>query len=227
MRLRLEAGAVQRTGTGTLRNELEHTLAVDGHDTSALGEGFEVTPMVVPIRGHVDSIKRLLTGDRHTGRGSRQRSLGKSRYCNTFKVSQCGRSVAISSFRDALLADRVLFASLWTLSGTRLVCHCRASESCHGDVLIGEFKRSFPGAYDRSQDRGVPPDPGILSFMARLREEPESEEGSSPDEGVHPKMSGHCGKGQLMKVGVGYTQRDFCDGQSLASPGRWLPGSRV
>ena len=30
-----------------------------------------------------------------------------------------------------------------------------------------------------------------------------------------------------MKVGVGYTQREFCDGQSLASPGRWAPGSRV
>ena len=30
-----------------------------------------------------------------------------------------------------------------------------------------------------------------------------------------------------MKVGVGYIQRDFCDGQSFASPGRWAPGSRV
>ena len=28
-------------------------------------------------------------------------------------------------------------------------------------------------------------------------------------------------------VGVGYTQRELCDGQSLASPGRWPPGSRV
>ena len=24
-----------------------------------------------------------------------------------------------------------------------------------------------------------------------------------------------------MMVGVGYTAREFCDGQSLASPGRW------
>ena len=126
-----------------------------------------------------------------------------------------------------LLGDRALYASQWTLSGSRLVCHCRATESCHGDTLIEEFKRSLPRAYDRFRDRGVPPDPRILSFMARLREEPESEEGSSPDEGVPPKMSGHCGKGQPMKVGVGYTQRDFCDGQSLASPGRWPPGSRV
>ena len=213
----MEAGAEQRmvpsTGLGTLRNELDYTLAVDGHDTSALGEGFENT----------HSIKRLLKGDRYIGRGSRQRSLGKSRCCNTFKVSQYGRSVAISSFREALLADRVLYASLWALSGARLVCHCRPSESCHGDTLIEEFKRSYPGAYDRSQDRGVPPDPEIMSFMARLLEEPESEEVPT----IRPKMSGHCGKGQPMKVGLEYAQRDFCDGQSLASPGRWPPGSRV
>ena len=53
--------------------------------------------------------------------------------------------------------------------------------------MIEEFKRSYPAAYDRSQDHGVPPDTGILSFMARLREEPESDEGSSPDEGVPQK----------------------------------------
>ena len=139
-----------------------------------------------------------------------------ARAATAIHSSQYGRSVAISSFREALLADRVLYAFLWTLSGTRSVCLYRASKSCHGDVLIEEFRSSYPGAHDRSQHRGVPPDPGFLSFMA-------SEEGSSPDEGVPPKMSGHCGKGQPMKVGVVYIQRDFCDGQSLASP----PGSRV
>ena len=30
-----------------------------------------------------------------------------------------------------------------------------------------------------------------------------------------------------MKIGVGYVQRDFCDGQSLASRGRWPPGALV
>ena len=85
----------------------------------------------------------------------------------------------------------------------------------------------YPDAYDRTQRYCVPPEPEILSFLARLREEPESDEGSSPDEGVPSKMSGHIGKGQPMKIGVGYVQRDFCDGQSLASPGRWAPGARV
>ena len=41
-----------------------------------------------------------------------------------------------------------------------------------------------------------------------------------------PKGSGFCGNGSPMQVGLGYTSRDFCDGQSLASPGRWLPDDR-
>ena len=195
-------------------------------DLSALGENFGHTPLVVPVRGHLDSTKRLLRGDVNIGRGSRQRSLPKSRYCNTFKDSQVGRSVAISSFREALRADPVLRSSLWTLSGTRLVCHCRATEDCHGDVLIEEYRRLYLGAHDRNQPRGAPPGPEILSFLAKLREEPESD-GSSPDEGVPGKLAGHRGNGPPMKVGVGYVQREFCDGQSLASLGRWPPGART
>ena len=80
MRLRLGVGAVQRTGTGTglvaLRNEVEPVLVIDDNDTSALGESFEATPMVVPVRGHLDSIKRLLKGDRYIGRGSRHNHPG-------------------------------------------------------------------------------------------------------------------------------------------------------
>ena len=63
--------------------------------------------------------------------------------------------------------------------------------------------------------------------MANLREEPESDDGSSPDEGVPGKHAGHRGVGKPRQVGVGYVQRDLCDGQSLASPGRWAPASRV
>ena len=213
--------------TGIGRDVQLHASATRTLDLSVLGESFGLTPLVVPVRGHLDSIKRLLRGDVYIGRGSRQRSLPKSRYCNTFKVSQVGRSVAISSFREALRADPALRNSLWTLSGTRVVCHCRATEDCHGDVLIEDFRNLHPAAHDRNQPRGAPPGPEILSFLARLREEPESDEGSSPDEGVPGKLAGHRGNGPPMKVGVGYVQREFCDGHSLASPGRWPPGART
>ena len=102
-----------------------------------------------------------------------------------------------------------------------------ATEDCHGDVLVEEFKKLYPAAHDRNRPGDAPPGHEILSFLARLREEPESEEGSSPDEGVPEKHAGHRGIGSPMMVGVGYVQREFCDGQSLASPGRWPPSSRV
>ena len=104
---------------------------IDCHslDVSALGENFEATPMVLPIRGCLDSVKRLLKGDLYIVRGSRQRSLTKSRYCNTFKVSEVGREMAIDKFRETLRQDQALHRSLWTLSGRRLLCHCRLHEN--------------------------------------------------------------------------------------------------
>ena len=65
------------------------------------------------------------------------------------------------------------------------------------------------------------------AFLHGSVRRPESDEGSSPDEGVPMKFAGHRGIGSPMMVGVGYVQREFCDGQSLASPGRWPPSSRV
>ena len=135
--------------------------------------------------------------------------------------------MAIDKFRETLLHDQTLYHSLWTLSGRRLLCHCRLHEKCYGDVLIQEFSNSYPQAYDRTTKAGSPADSRVLNYMSRLREEPDSDEGSSPDEGVREKGAGHRGAGPPMMVGVGYTQRELCDGQSLASPGRWPPGSRV
>ena len=44
------------------------------------------------------------------------------------------------------------------------------------------------------------------------------------------KMRNHLGQdggsGKPMQVGIGYTVRGFCDGQSLASPGRWSLSKR-
>ena len=183
--------------------------------------------MVVPIRAHLDSVRRLLKGDVYIGRGSKQRALPKSRYCNNYKVTEYGRDAAIGAFRSKLLQDDGLYASLWTLSGTRLVCHCCANDRCHGDILLEEFRRSYPSAHDREGSHGPPPEANVLNCVARLREEPESDDGSSADEGVPSKFAGHRGIGIPMQVGIGYVQRDFCDGQSLASPGRWTQASRV
>ena len=159
-----------------------NTGAVD--DVSALGEMYIVTPMVIPTRGHLDSVKKFMRGDLYIGRGSRQRNLGRCRYCNNFKVDEVGRDRAIQEFRTYLLGDKKLHGSLWTLSGRRLVCHCQLTQRCHGDALVEEFKNSYPDAYDRNKLDGEPPSAAVLNFMARLREEPEEDSDSTADEGV-------------------------------------------
>ena len=87
----------------------DHALSEVQKDVSALGEASVRTPMVVPTRGHLDAISKLMRGDLYIGRGSRQRKLVPSRCCNNFKVSEVGREKAISSFRDYLRGDRALF----------------------------------------------------------------------------------------------------------------------
>ena len=115
-------------GPVTLRSVHGDVSEATDHELSVFGDVFAASPMVLPVRGHLDAIKRLLKGDIYIGRGSRQRSLAKSRFCKTFQVSQYGRLAAIAAFRDALVSDQKLHNSLWTLSGRRLVCHCRLSE---------------------------------------------------------------------------------------------------
>ena len=57
------------------------------------------------MRGHLDSIKRLMVGDIYVVRGSRQRHLTRGRWCNYFKVCTYGRTMAIQRFSDLLWAD--------------------------------------------------------------------------------------------------------------------------
>ena len=66
----------------------------------------------------------------------------------------------------------------------------------------------------------------VLNYMSRLREEAPSGSDLSADEGVPRKGAGWRGTGGPMMVGVGYVSRELCDGQTLASPGRWHVSSR-
>ena len=66
----------------------------------------------------------------------------------------------------------------------------------------------------------------LLNSSITFREEVPSDDGSSADEGSAPKNSGWIGKGYPLQVGVGYTVRDYCDGQSLCSPDKWALAAR-
>ena len=188
---------------------------------SILGETQSVTPMVVPVRGYLDDIRGMMVGDYYIGRGSRERNLRRSIYANEYKVAQYGRSRVIQQFALKLRDGDELRARLWTLSGLRLVCHCRATQECHADVIFQEFRRAHPGAFDRDDADGETPTSAVLNCLARLRMEPEPDEESSADENVPEKGAGWKGVGAPMIVGAGYASREYCDGQTLASPGRW------
>ena len=83
-------------------------MVVSTIDVSATGSQFKETPLVIPTREHLDWVKMLMVGDTYIGRGSRQRNLPKSRFCNVYKVSQYGRSAAITNFRQYLQRTRDL-----------------------------------------------------------------------------------------------------------------------
>ena len=109
---------------------------------SACGTLQSETLAVVPICGHLDSIRSLMLGDVYIGRGARERDLPKSIWGNPFKVAKYERRMGIDEYAKTLVADGGLHTRIWTLSrlSPRLSLHpksglpCRLpdrTQSCH------------------------------------------------------------------------------------------------
>ena len=86
-------------------------------------------------------------------------------------------------------------------------------------------QEEHPAACERKVPTPGPPTSPTINYLARLRKETQSEEGSA-DAGVPPEGSGWSGHGAPTVVGVGYTTCEVCDGKSPASPGPWLVAPR-
>ena len=112
------------------------------------------------------------------------------------------------------------------LSGKRLICHCLPSQECHADSITAEYKLLFSDAYDREDTKGAVPSSAVLRRLSELGQEQESDGGLSPDENVPEKGLGWYGRGSPLLVGSSFSVREVCDGQSLASPGRWAEGTQ-
>ena len=56
----------------------------------------------------------------------------------------------------------------------------------------------FPSAYDRDNPTTGPPSSDVLRFLAKLREEPPEDEGSSADEGVGEDVDRRCSSAQAV-----------------------------
>ena len=151
---------------------------------------------------HFDSIRRLMTGDRHIGRGCKQRALVKSDLHNPYQVSEYGRGLAIQMFEQHLDSSRELLKLIPSLSGIRLVCHCKQHEDCHADALTKKFRKYFPDSFDRSSLVQRPPTASELDLLEKYREEPASDDGSTADEDSLPKGAGWQGTGRPMTVGL-------------------------
>ena len=134
---------------------------------------------------------------------------------------------AINQFAQKLQRDEELWAKVWTLSGLRLVCHCKSSQACHADSIIEEFRRVYPGAFDRDDPEAKPPKSEILNYLAGFRMEPAPEDDSSADEEVPEKGAGWRGTSPPMSVGEGYATREHCDGGPWHRQvdGRWHGGA--
>ena len=126
-----------------------------------------------------------MQGDYYIGRGSRERNLKASVFGNPFKVAVYGRARAIRRYEAMLRKDDDLLKRLPQLSGSRLVCHCRADQACHADSIIAVYKETFPLPYDRcNTTAAAAPSAEVLNRLAQQREVPESEDGSTADEGA-------------------------------------------
>ena len=100
-----------------------------------------------------------MKGDVYIGRGYRQR--GVNRNC---KVANYGRRAAIELFDRHLLSSPQLLEDLWTLSGCRLACHCRAEQDCHDDIITRQFGIRYPSAYDRNDPLSAAPNTNELQY---------------------------------------------------------------
>ena len=170
---------------------------------------------VVPVRGHPDSIARLMAGDQYIGRGCRQRSLERSQFCNPNKVCEYGRVNAIRLFEQFLDGSLELSQQVQSLTGKRFVCHCTLTWSCHADALIRKFMELHLDAFDRNAAIQRAPTADELNLLARHRQELPSDDGSSADEGVPGKNSGwvgvdrHCRLGSAAHRGTTAMARDL------------------
>ena len=109
-------------------------------------------PWVVPVRGHLDSIARLMSGDQYIGRGSRQRKLEKSHFSNPYKVSEYGRENAIRLFEQFLDCKfRELHPDAFDRNG--LNQRAPTTEQLN---LLAEHRQELPCDDGSSADDGVP-----------------------------------------------------------------------
>ena len=164
---------------------------------SVAGTSFLDTPWILPVRGYMEDVKRLMVGDVYTGR-------------------RCGAARSLRLRATTKSSSTVSGHSLARGSSATVASPRRATRTTSSLVTA-----LSPSSHDQEALPSYPPNARVLDCLAKLREEPPSDEGSWADEGAPFAGARWRGSGNQMMIGSGCTSREFCDGQSLASPGRW------
>ena len=170
--------------------------------------------------GCLEKIRRMLQGDEYIGRGSSQRRLGRSP-CAIPTRSRLWKETGNTEFRRSdphrSEASGTLASSLWETPRMPLPAHagvsrrqyyCRIQAAVPGGLRQGRYEGRSP-IFSSSEQTCT------TSFRAGLRR------------WVHTgRGSGWTGWDGPLLVGSSFPPREICDGQSLASPGRWAVNDR-
>ena len=190
---------------------------------SVLGYTQDATPLVLPIRGCLKGVRAMMKGDRlwvSSARSPTKFILQQLQSCERRQTS-CDRALR-ETCDDHASTHRSTLDPLWM----SIIVPWSQRPACHGDIIIRHFKLRYPTAHDNHDAMSKAPRTDVLNYMAKLRETPESDDGSTADEDSMPRGSGWTGRGSPSLAGSGYCVRKHCDGQTLASPGRWPVESR-
>ena len=148
----------------------------------------------------------------YVGRGAPERGLPRSKWANPFHIGKDGsREVVLERFRKHAVAG-FTEEDLGTLRGCTLVCHCKLTERCHGDILLS----LIPAGERHHEDL----EDGLPLRIAECKEEEEDkndEDCDDQDEVVPPgTWPGWTGRGPPRSVKVMGKARSFQDGGGAA-----------
>ena len=114
-----------------------------------------------PTRACLDDFKSLTDDHVYIGRGSKRKfgGLPRSPWHNPVSIrhGEATRDEAVASYSVYLYdkTNKELLNKVSELGGKLLVCHCKLSQSCHGDILVQAWHaQSDAGAFS-----GEGPDP--------------------------------------------------------------------
>ena len=93
----------------------------------------------------VNHLRSLPAGAVYIGRGYRPLGLGKSVFCNPFRIGPHGdRAAVVAQFRAWVQTQPRILQRLPELCGKLLLCHCVPGLPCHGQVLLQLLSAARP-----------------------------------------------------------------------------------